>query len=314
MTGSFILQLVRGDNLQRGVIFNIQRYSTHDGPGIRTTVFLKGCPLNCLWCHNPESQAPGIEMMYWEKRCIRCMSCVEKCPQGALRREDDSIVYLKHKCILCGICTSICPTKAREVAGKEVTSDLVMKEILKDSIFYDESQGGVTFSGGEPIMQEEFLCELLDRCKDEYIHTVLDTSGFTHWDVLERLVSKVDLFLYDIKIMNSEKHREYTGVPNEIILENLRKLSDRHCRIFVRIPILPGINDDAENLRAMAAYLTDLNIEQVNILPYHDMAIDKYNRLSRQYLMGDIRKPDEESMAKIQYSLSKYGLNVKIGG
>lgn len=239
---------------------------------------------------------------------------MKSCEHGALFQEGNSIIYKKEKCVLCGACINACPLKAREVTGKTVTADSVMKEILKDRIFYDESGGGVTFSGGEPLMQPDFLYELLERCRDEYIHTALDTSGFASWDVLDKVSSLVDLFLYDIKLMDNEKHRKYTGVPSDIILQNIRKLSERQRRIFARIPIIPGINDDDENIRSTGEFLSRLNIMQVNILPYHNMAADKYNRLSREYKINDTTAPDDAKMSAISNILAQYGLNVKIGG
>lgn len=300
--------------MHNGVIFNFQRYSVHDGPGIRTTVFLKGCPLNCWWCHNPESQDIKPEIMFWERRCIRCLACVKSCGHGAISEKDGRPNFTKEKCESCGSCEKSCPAKAREAVGKIVTADFVMKEVLKDRIFFDESKGGVTFSGGEPLMQPEFLYELLDRCREEYIHTVLDTSGFASWEVLERISTKVDLFLYDIKIMDCEKHRKYTGVPNDIILENLRRLSEKRCSIFARIPIITGINDDLENIKSTGEFLSHLYIQQVNILPYHNMAMDKYNRLSKEYKLNDVTVPEDSRMSMISQTLEEYGLNVKIGG
>lgn len=297
-----------------GTIFNIQKFSVHDGPGIRTTVFFKGCPLNCWWCHNPESQDADAEIMYWDRKCLKCGTCIRLCPQKALDFAGDRIIQDKERCRRCGVCVKSCQARAVEFAGRKVASEYVMKEIMKDRIFYDESGGGVTFSGGEPLMQPEFLYELLLRCREEGLHTALDTTGFTSWDILERMLGMVDLFLYDVKLMDSEKHRKYTGVPNDTILGNLRRLSERNCRVNARVPVIPGINDDVDNIEQTGKFLTDINISQVNILPYHNIAVDKYNRLSRTYELIDLEEPAEETMTEIARRLKEYGLSVKIGG
>jgi len=300
--------------LTTGIIFNIQRYSIHDGPGIRTTVFLKGCPLNCWWCQNPESQLSGQEMIFWEDRCISCGACSTICPSGAIQIKDGIPVTEKEKCILCGKCTEKCPALAREMIGKKLTTEEVIKEIEKDLVFYEESGGGVTFSGGEPLGQSEFLEALLIRCQKKKIHTAVDTSGYISWEILSKISSKVDLFLYDLKIMDSERHKKYTGVYNEIILENLKKLSSVHHNIFVRFPVIPGINDDYQNIKKMGEFLSSLKIAQVNILPYHYMGIDKYGRLGRTYKLVTTQPPSEEKLSEVSAILSKFNLNVKLRG
>jgi len=297
-----------------GTVFNIQRYSIHDGPGIRTTVFLKGCPLNCWWCQNPESQLSGQEMIFWEDRCISCGACSTICPSGAIQMKDGIPVTEKEKCILCGKCIEKCPALAREMIGKKLTTEEVIKEIEKDLIFYEESGGGVTFSGGEPLGQSEFLEGLLNGCKDKKIHTAVDTSGYISWGILNKIHPKVDLFLYDLKIMDSKKHKKYTGVSNEIILENLKKLSSVHHNIFVRFPVIPGINDDYQNIKKMGEFLYSLKIAQVNLLPYHYMGIDKYRRLGRTYKLVTTQPPSEEKLSEVSAILSKFNLNVKLRG
>ncbi len=298
-----------------GVIFNIQRYSIHDGPGIRTTVFLKGCPLNCWWCQNPESQLSGQEMIFWEDRCISCGACSTICPSGAIQMKDGIPVTEKEKCILCGKCIEKCPTLAREMIGEKLTTEEVIKEIEKDLIFYEESSGGVTFSGGEPLGQSEFLEALLICCQKKKIHTAVDTSGYISWEILSKISSKVDLFLYDLKIMDSERHKKYTGISNEIILENLKKLSSVHHNIFVRFPLIPGINDDYQNIKETGEFLSSLKISQVNILPYHYIGIDKYRRLGRTYHLAATQKPpSEEKLSEVSAILSKFNLNVKLRG
>jgi len=293
-----------------GIIFNIQRYSIHDGPGIRTTVFLKGCPLNCWWCQNPESQLSGQEMVFWEDRCIGCGACSLNCPSGAIQMKNKKLLTDKNKCNLCGECSRICPTQAREMIGEKLTAEEIIKEVEKDLVFYEESGGGVTFSGGEPLEQSEFLEELLNGCREKKIHTTVDTTGYISWEILNKISPKVDLFLYDLKIMDNEKHKKYTGVSNEIILENLKKLTSVHNNIFVRFPVIPGINDDYQNIRKMGEFLSSLKIAQVNLLPYHHIGIDKYKRLGNKYKLVDIQPPSEEQLSEVSAILRKFDLNV----
>jgi len=297
-----------------GIIFNIQRYSIHDGPGIRTTVFLKGCPLNCWWCQNPESQLSGQEMLFWGVRCIGCGACSTICPSNAIQIKNGIPVTEKEKCILCGKCTEKCPALAREMIGKKLTTEEVTKEIEKDLVFYEESGGGVTFSGGEPLGQSEFLEGLLNGCREKKIHTAVDISGYISWRILKKIIPKVDLFLYDLKIMDSERHKKYTGVFNEIILENLKKLSSVHNNIFIRFPIIPGINDDSQNIKETGEFLSSLKIAQVNILPYHYIGIDKYRRLGRNYKLVTTQPPSEEKLSEVSAILRKFNLNVKLRG
>jgi pyruvate formate lyase activating enzyme len=297
-----------------GVIFNIQRYSIHDGPGIRTTVFLKGCPLNCWWCQNPESQLREQEMIFWGDRCISCGACSTICPSGAIQIKHGIPFTEKEKCMLCGKCVEKCPALAREMIGEKLTTEEIIKEIEKDLVFYEESGGGVTFSGGEPLGQSEFLEGLLDACREKKIHTAVDTSGYISWEILNKITLKVDLFLYDLKIMDSERHKKYTGVSNKIILENLKELSSVHHYIFIRFPIIPGINDDDQNIREMGEFLSSLKITQVNLLPYHYIGIDKYKRLGRAYKLVTAQPPSEEKLSEISAILSKFNLNVKLRG
>jgi len=300
--------------MSTGIIFNIQRYSIHDGPGIRTTVFLKGCPLNCRWCQNPESQLSGQEMVFWEDRCIGCGTCSLNCPSGAIQMKNKKPVTNKSKCNLCGECSRICPTQAREMIGEKLTTKEVIKEVEKDLVFYEESDGGVTFSGGEPLEQSEFLKSLLICCQKKKIHTAVDISGYISWEILNKIHSKVDLFLYDLKIMDSERHKKYTGVSNEIILENLKKLSSVHNNIFVRFPVIPGINDDYQNIKEMGEFLSSLKIAQVNLLPYHHIGIDKYKRLGKKCKLTDIQPPSKEKLSEVSAILRKFNLNVKLRG
>ncbi|QZY55155.1 trans-4-hydroxy-L-proline dehydratase activase [Crassaminicella profunda] len=300
--------------MKTGTIINIQKYSVHDGPGIRTTVFLKGCPLNCWWCHNPESQNFKHEIMFFKERCKGCGTCVKRCPQECIELSSGFPVIHQENCTLCGNCTDFCPNGALEYVGKDLTVRELMKEIKKDEIFYEESGGGVTFSGGEPMCQADFLKDLLKECNMREIHTTIDTSGYTDWENFEKIADQVDLFLYDLKIMNDELHKKYIGVSNKIILENLKKLSSKGANIYVRMPIIKGINDDDEHINESIKFLSNLHITQVNLLPFHKMGMDKYKRLEMEYKLSGMEKPSTERMAQIQEKFKASGLKVKIGG
>ncbi len=300
--------------MNSNTIINIQKYSVHDGPGIRTTIFFKGCPLKCWWCHNPETQNKNHEIMFFEERCTACGVCVKRCPQNAIEINGNYPVVDENKCLLCGKCTDFCPNNAREYVGRDVTVQELMKEIIKDEVFYDESGGGVTFSGGEPLIYADFLNEVLKKCKDRGIHTTVDTSGCVPWESLEKVADKVDLFLYDIKLMNNAKHIKYIGVENVDILENLKKLSDKGCRIFIRMPIIAGVNDDNEHIDEAIKFLSHINTDQVNLLPYHKMGMDKYRRLKMIYKLSGMEKPSDERMEEIADKFKKSGIKIKIGG
>lgn len=300
--------------MHRGKIFNIQHYSIHDGPGIRTTVFFKGCPLNCWWCHNPESMEMKNQLIYRDHKCIGCGDCIDLCPTKALSFGEKGVLRNNELCTLCGRCGDKCPTNAIEMVGKDSTVLEIMREIEKDKIFYDESGGGVTFSGGEPLFQPDLLIPLLEACKSKGIHTALDTSGYVRWEVLESVADKVDLFLYDLKHLENEAHEKYTGVPNTVILENLKKLAKIHHHIWVRVPVIPGINDSDDYMGKLGEFISSLKIKKVFLLPYHDIAAGKYQRLGKTYLLNDVKPPSGERMKELQEKLVSYGMEVKIGG
>ncbi len=299
----------------KGIIFDIKKYAIHDGPGIRTTVFLKGCPLKCLWCHNPESQKLEPEIMLYPDKCIKsCDLCIKVCHTGALKKADE-IMIDKDKCDLCGDCIEICPSDAIRVSGREVSVEDVMKEIDKDMLFYDESSGGITFSGGEPLLQVDFLESLLKESKKRYLTTVVDTSGYSDFERFEKINSLVDLYFYDLKLMDDELHKKYTGVSNRVILKNLEKLDKIHRNIEIRIPLVEGITDTRENIDAIIEFLRKLeNIVRVTLLNYHRAGVSKYQRLGMPYLLEEIKPLPEEKINEIKNMFEKYNFNVKIGG
>ena len=308
-------QQQNGGILASGIVFDIRKFSIHDGPGIRTTVFLKGCPLRCRWCHNPEGLNPGLEMMFWARRCSGCGACLSACPQGAISQDGGVVSTDREKCTLCGACVATCYTEARQIVGREMSVAQVLAEIERDLPFYDESGGGVTFSGGEPLAQPDFVRALLRACKEKGIHTALDTCGFAPWEVLDSIRETVDLFLYDLKMMDEARHRQFTGVSNGPILSNLQALSQRGHAIVIRIPLIPGINDDEENLRQTGAFAAALpHLLRVDILPYHSMSGDKYDRLGRTYPLPETRPPSAGEVAGIMQMLRDFGLEVKAGG
>lgn len=300
--------------MTKGIIFNIQKYSIHDGPGIRTTVFLKGCPLSCNWCHNPESQAIGKEIVFYQDRCTNCGNCINHCIDKAIEQKDGKINLNRERCIACGLCLDQCPRNARDLVGRIIKKEEMIKEILKDRIFFEESDGGVTFSGGEPLMQGDFLKEVLLACKEEGIHTTLDTSGFAPINLIKEIVPYVDLFLYDIKFIDDVKHIKYTGVSNKQIIENFKYITSIGKRVFARVPIIPGINNSDEDIRALGEFLKNSGIEQVNLLPYHNISMGKYAKLSRNYSLKEVIEPTDEEMNEVSNLLSKYNLRIKIGG
>jgi pyruvate formate lyase activating enzyme len=305
----------RSDAVATGTVFDIRRYSIHDGPGIRTAVFFKGCPLKCWWCHNPESQSRDVEMMFRESRCIRCGACVDTCAEGALSWENETVVIDSDRCTLCGACAETCYAQAREVIGREMTVAAVMAEVARDITFYDESGGGVTFSGGEPLSQPDFLLALLRACQGQGIHTAVDTCGFAAWKVLDRIRPYVDVFLYDLKLMDDASHRRFTGVANKQILANLRALSSQGHAIILRVPIIPGINDDEEAIRQIGAFAGTLaHLNEIDLLPYHHIGMDKYARLNKTYQLSGTQPPSEQRMAEIAQQLSGLWLPVRIGG
>lgn len=299
----------------KGNIFDIKRYAVHDGPGIRTTVFFKGCPLCCSWCQNPEGIEREPQIMYRPERCAEtCFACIPVCDPQALSKKGKNIKIDQEKCDLCGKCEDVCVYEAMEIIGKERTVEEVVEEIEKDRIFYDQSGGGVTISGGEPFMQPEFLEVMLEELRERKIHTAVDTSGFVSPEILEKLYPKVDLFLYDIKMMDKKKHKQYTGVDNSQILENLKTLSQKEKPVVVRIPLISGVNDDEKNIADLAQFLLSLNLIQINILPFHKGWEKKYKRLRKERPQYDFIPPSDKKSEDIKKTLENSGFSVKIGG
>jgi len=296
-----------------GLVFDIMRYSLHNGPGIRTTVFLKGCPLSCWWCHNPESQAAKPQLIYFEDRCRQCGDCIAACPHHAISLAGDAI-RTSIACQACGTCVAACLANARELVGRAMTVAQVIAEIEKDFIFFDESGGGVSFSGGEPLLQPAFLEALLDACRQRRIHTVLDTCGLVKHDLLLRLSEKADLILYDLKLVDSTRHQQHTGVSNDCILQNLEALARSNKEIIIRFPVVPGVNDSDEDVEQMLSFLTRLPLRRIDLLPYHQMGIAKYRRLRLPYRLDSIAPPTPEHMQKIAHRFARAGFTVRIGG
>ena len=297
-----------------GIVSNIQKFSLHDGPGIRTTVFLKGCPLRCEWCHNPESQSAEPELIFMENRCIRCGTCLTVCPEAPEKKAENPSFEFARYCRRCGKCVDNCPTTARQIIGQRMSGDEVVDAVARDRIFYDQSGGGVTFSGGEPLHQIDFLAALLQTCRERGMHTAVDTCGYCPGKHIMRIAALADLFLFDLKLMDGEKHLRWTGVSNQLILKNLQTLCQHHDHIWLRIPIIPGVNDDPQELESMAAFLARLSgIRQINLLPYHKMSIQKHHRLGRKYRLAHLDPPGRDSMEPLTRAFTARGFRVLIG-
>lgn len=298
-----------------GLIFDIKKFALHDGPGIRTTLFFKGCPLSCPWCHNPEGQRKDPELMWTVDRCLGCADCVEICPHDALSFEEEYLHLQDTLCDACGKCVATCCTQALEMVGKEMTVEKAMEEIKKDVPFYDQSGGGVTFSGGEPLLQSHFLNTILRSCKEEDIHTAVDTCGYGSTTEMRTLVPYVDLFLYDIKVIDSEKHVSLTGKSNALILKNLTMLVQQNCTIWVRYPVIPSCNDHDTDITALGDFLTSQHIERIFLLPYHCAGTHKRERLLNPSPAScSISPPSDGHIEQISTKLKEAGLQVTVGG
>lgn len=310
---------------ESALVFNIQGYSIQDGPGIRTTVFLKGCPLRCLWCSNPESQATHWDILHTSSKCVRCYRCVNLCEKHAISMPEnpgaeDAYPLIDHSlCAECGnhTCVLGCYEGALEDVGRLMTVDEVMKKVEDDVPFFLKSGGGVTLSGGEPLVYDKFSADLLCECQENYIHTALETSGYAQWDKVKSVVQYTDLVLYDVKHMDSATHKTLTGVPNELILENLEKIRKEmpQVSVVIRVPVIPGANDTDENMEATALFAKKVGVGIVHILAYHRMGMGKYYGLGKEYPLGEeVESPSDERMEAIQKIFQAHGLKCGIGG
>ncbi|MCI8584194.1 MAG: glycyl-radical enzyme activating protein [Dorea sp.] len=297
-----------------GVISEIERYAIKDGPGIRTVVFLKGCPLKCRWCANPETQKSIYQLMYWPNRCIACKQCILECPNNALSWGNPGIQICRADCASCGACTQICNSQALTMAGQHKTADEIMQIILKDLPYYQTSGGGVTFSGGEAASQGEFLCKLAKECKKHRISTCIETCGYAKWEIFCELLPYIDYFFYDLKIIDEKDHMTYTGVSNKLILDNFSRLIQAKADVTVRIPVIPGINNTQKNVEQTIRFL----LEQapgcpVSLLPYHRLGASKYDKLDMEYTLAELAPPSEKEMFQLKEQFVSFGFPVRIG-
>lgn len=300
-------------------ITNIQKFSIHDGDGIRTTVFFKGCPLKCEWCHNPETQRFEKEMQVDREKCTGCGTCASVCPNGAVRMTEDHRPSWDPKaCTFCGKCENFCPAGVREIVGREYTVKELTKELMKDQMFYEESGGGVTFSGGEVMsMDMDFILAMAKELKRQDVTLTIDTCGYVPYERFEKILPYVNTFLYDVKVMDPELHKKYMGTENKLILENLIRLSQDGARIYIRIPTIKEVNGNEENMKETIAFLKqhDIHPAGVNLLPYHDTGSGKYAKLDMEYKGTDLHAPDKEEMEALAALFVNAGFtNTKIGG
>lgn len=302
------------DQSAEGLIFDIQRFSLHDGPGIRTLVFMKGCPLTCAWCSNPESQKNRPEVMYYADKCLECYNCIDHCPNSDVLKQKWPLVL--DECEGCGSCVTACLAEARQLIGRRVTVDNVLETVLRDTIFYEESGGGVTVGGGEPTQQAQFVGRLLEKCQKQGLHTAMETCGHVSWKKFSRLLQHVDLLLMDIKHMDPDRHKALTGVGNTRILANARQAAANGQEMIIRLPLIPGFNDGFDQLSKLARFIRDelSHVNRVDILPYHSTGQSKSIHLGRIYGLSDKLSFDDNDIAKVKDILQSHDLVVKIGG
>lgn len=300
--------------MENNLIFEIERFAVHDGPGIRTLIFLKGCPLRCLWCANPESQRFQRSIMYWITRCIGCGKCASVCPQGAI--SIDGGVKLDHdRCVCCGICAAECNANALTQVGESIDAAQILKAVDRDREFYETSGGGVTFSGGEPLSQGAVLSWLAGAVKERGYHTCIETSGYAPWPVIESQLPYLDLFLYDFKCMEPERHIQYVGVNNKLILENYVRLVRSGKQVIARMPVIPTVNDSPGQLQEMADFLQEHNPgSEIHLLPYHRLGVSKYTRLGLPYALAEMEPPTKEHMEDLLQFFKNRGFLVTLGG
>jgi pyruvate formate lyase activating enzyme len=299
----------------KGLITNIQRFSIHDGPGIRTVVFLKGCPLDCFWCHNPEAQQPQAELQWFAGRCIGCGACLDRCSEGAHRIEEDHHHFRRELCQACGRCAETCFAEALVIAARWWEAGELVELLLRDRAFYNRSGGGVTFSGGEPLLQAAFCLEVLRGCRGSGLHTAIETAAFCRWEELAELLPWLDLVIVDVKLLDDAAHRSATGVSNAPILENVRRLATTSVPLLVRTPVVPGVNDTPEAISALAAFLRAIpNLVAYELMPFHRMAEVKYRSLGLADRAGHLQPPAPETLRALAEEARAAGVQaVKIG-
>ena len=302
---------------ESGIVFSIQKFSTEDGPGIRTTVFLKGCPLRCPWCHNPESLSPRPGLVWYATRCLGDGACLQACPEKALARTGSQIKIDRTRCTACGICVEECPASALEILGEKLTVEKVMTEVLKDSRYYEKSRGGVTFSGGEPTLQNEFIRELLQASRAAGLHTALDTCGQCRPEILAALLPDVNLVLYDLKILDRDTLKQATGGRLDLILDNLRLVDSRNKPIWVRVPVIPGYTDSPANIEAIARFVSSelRHVERLDLLAFSNLCLAKYEQLGMEFSLKNARLFTEEEMLDLRKIAVSAGVkNVVVSG
>jgi pyruvate formate lyase activating enzyme len=293
----------------KSLVTNIQGYSIHDGPGIRTVVFLKGCGLECQWCSNPECISPRAEIGFIKKLCTKCGKCADVCPNGALDYRADKLPHIdRAKCNGCGECSSVCSYKALVLYGKAMTAEEIFNAVNQDKMFYDTSGGGVTVSGGEALLQPDLVCELFKKCRQAGINTCVETSGNAPEASLKQVLPHADYILYDLKLMNSEQHRRYTGKPNKLILSNAKSAAKSGVAVLFRMPLIPGINDSEPNIKETSEFLKSLGHSRIELMPYHGLGKGKYESLDKQYPSNDIRSPEPGHLESIKKTLESKGI------
>jgi pyruvate formate lyase activating enzyme len=297
----------------KGNVFDIQRFSVHDGPGIRTVVFLKGCSLHCFWCQNPEGILPKPEIMFFPDRCILCGRCVEVCPEGAHTIKEGVHYYIRDKCTSCGRCAEVCYAGTLKVTGKIMTVKEVIKEVLKDKVFYEQSGGGITLSGGDAVVQHRFANAILKRSKVEGLHTAIETAANCKWEVLESLLPLTDLVMMDIKHLDLKKHKEATRFSNELILQNAQKLSQTLKPLIIRTPVIPGVNDTQEEIAAIVRFIQSFpNLKYYELLPFHRFGEGKHHNLGLSYAASHLKAPPRDTMNKLADEARKFGIQIRV--
>lgn len=297
-----------------GVITNVQRFCVHDGPGIRTTVFFKGCPMRCIWCQNPETHLVRAELMHRKESCIGCGYCIRSCPNGAVFMRDGRIEIDRTRCKVCGKCAQTCYAGSMEIIGKQCTVESLMAELLRDEAFFRKSGGGVTLSGGEVMLQYRFAAQLLARLHERGIGTAIETAGYCDWEAFETVLPHTDLFLYDVKHLDDAVHRNYTGVSNRTIQDNLRRLSECGARLVIRVPLIPQVNDSVEHMTRVAELAVSLGAKELHILPFHQAGSSKWTALDKDYSCAQWSTHDSAYLETVRAAVEAKGIRTDLGG